>query len=177
MSFSLQFNIERIKVLLHLQLHKGRKMLLQNDNAEPLKGQYFILHLYIHFHLLSTRLLLNCFYGWIKAIKPSMMLVLTWSESLMVSCSETLEICWSLVRSSSQQVSQSDSGQSLCKWMISETILLLNKSCKPYVTCEKSVGLPRSLFQSLMRTFAKAMTSSSVQCFLIPFTDMPILVS
>lgn len=36
---------------------------------------------------------------------------------------------------------------------------------------------PRSLFQSLMRTFAKAMTSSSVQCFLMLFTETPILVS
>lgn len=44
-------------------------------------------------------------------------------------------------------------------------------------TWQTTIRVPRSLFQSLMSSFAKEMASSSVQCFLMLFTDIPILVS
>lgn len=86
---------------------------------------------------------------------------------------ETLLFCWSLTRSSLQVASQVAIGQSLCEYLDQSCQQISQITKSPFMFCSS----PRSLFQSLMRTFAKAMTSSSVQCFLILFTDIPILVS
>lgn len=111
---------------------------------------------------------------WAAAVK-----VLTCSVSQRGSCSETLLFCRSPNHSSFQMVSQRlweccvTSVNHSVRWCIYCT----NNCSNCSVNRVSKSQVPRSLFQSLMRTFAKAMTSSSVQCFLIPFTDMPILVS
>lgn len=47
------------------------------------------------------------------------------------------------------------------------------KKCK---SKDISVAIPNSFFQDLIRDFAKDVTSSSVLCLRIAFTDIPILV-
>lgn len=107
---------------------------------------------------------------------------LTCSVCQKGNCLETLLLGWSLNHSSSLMASRSEAGQSLCEgpvqpYLVSSPSYLMTKSNS---NLHKNRGLyqvPRSLFQSLIRTFANVMTSSSVQCFLMLFTDTPILDS
>lgn len=50
------------------------------------------------------------------------------------------------------------------------------KLCKSRGKKKGCVVIPNSFFQDLIRDFAKDVTSSSVLCLRIAFTDIPILV-